>query len=304
MQDADGAASTTTLTITISGTNDGPVITGTTSGEVQEDVTLSVSGQLTPGDPDQGAQAAWSVVDGIAAHSVNYQFAIDNLTVVKNGALLFEDTFGDNNAPPLAPNFADYGPNADATFIESGGLVIMDGTVAGAAVGVGTSDPFVGHFATVRTGINPAGALTLGSDDDFTVEGQFQLGPFNQIDFREAYGIRLSDRLVDATGTPTKLGDDVIELVVRHGPGGVVVQLVEFDFVADRVHGHRYLPARSGPRRRPDCVAARARREHSRTGDCFVRCHPYNDALLAHFCEYRTDLRHRDAGQHRRGHGR
>ena len=68
----------TTLTITITGTNDAPVITGTTSGAVQEDVTLSVSGQLTPGDPDQGAQATWSVVGGTAAHQADYLFAIDN----------------------------------------------------------------------------------------------------------------------------------------------------------------------------------------------------------------------------------
>ena len=52
---------------------------------------------------------------------------------------------------------------------------------------------------------------------------------------REAYGIRLTDRLVGGNGTPPdQPGDDVIELVVRETPSGqVVVALREVDFAAD-----------------------------------------------------------------------
>ncbi|MDF9892403.1 UNVERIFIED_ORG: VCBS repeat-containing protein [Pseudomonas vranovensis] len=61
---ANAASSTQTVTITITGTNDAPVLsfaTGNDAGAVQEDTTLSVSGQFSSADIDHAATATWSI---------------------------------------------------------------------------------------------------------------------------------------------------------------------------------------------------------------------------------------------------
>jgi len=73
--DASGASAEQTITVTVSGTNDVPVIAGTSTGQVQEDVTLAASGTLTAADADIGDTASWSV-DG-SATSDHGVFAID-----------------------------------------------------------------------------------------------------------------------------------------------------------------------------------------------------------------------------------
>ncbi|WP_144435239.1 VCBS domain-containing protein, partial [Tropicibacter naphthalenivorans] len=52
--DADGATAINDVTITVTGTNDVPTITGTAVQTVREDQTLTASGQLNISDPDQG----------------------------------------------------------------------------------------------------------------------------------------------------------------------------------------------------------------------------------------------------------
>jgi VCBS repeat-containing protein len=73
--DSEGASAEQTITVTVGGTNDVPLISGTSTGQVQEDVTLTASGTLTAADTDIGDTASWSV-DGSAAsdHGV---FAVD-----------------------------------------------------------------------------------------------------------------------------------------------------------------------------------------------------------------------------------
>ncbi|NSX09100.1 type I secretion protein, partial [Pseudomonas lini] len=61
---ANAASATQTVTITITGTNDAPVLsfaTGNDAGAVQEDTTLSVSGQFSSADIDHTATATWSI---------------------------------------------------------------------------------------------------------------------------------------------------------------------------------------------------------------------------------------------------
>jgi VCBS repeat-containing protein len=53
---ADGSA-VTTITVTINGSNDVPVITGTSSGAVAEDGTVTATGALVATDPDAGESA-------------------------------------------------------------------------------------------------------------------------------------------------------------------------------------------------------------------------------------------------------
>ena len=62
--DDQGAFVDQTVTITVNGTNDAPVITNTATelaGSVKEDDTASVTGQLSVSDVDHGATQAWSV---------------------------------------------------------------------------------------------------------------------------------------------------------------------------------------------------------------------------------------------------
>ncbi|WP_081235291.1 VCBS domain-containing protein [Pseudomonas fluorescens] len=61
---ANAASATQTVTITLTGTNDAPVLsfaTGNDVGAVQEDSTLSVSGQFSSADIDHAATATWSI---------------------------------------------------------------------------------------------------------------------------------------------------------------------------------------------------------------------------------------------------
>ena len=62
VSDGEGGEDTADVVIDVAGTNDSPVISvGSASGDVDEDGTLEVSGQLTSSDVDADATATWSV---------------------------------------------------------------------------------------------------------------------------------------------------------------------------------------------------------------------------------------------------
>ena len=247
--DGHGGSATSTLTIAIAGTNDAPAIqlppgSPPLIATVQEDAG-GVSGQVSASDPDHGAQLTWNTVGGTVSRAADYTVAIDQFRIVRANTLLFEDNFDNNVAPPQAPNFIgstaanSYG-GMSGTFTETGGRAIMDSDLSGAALGIGTPDTFIGHSARVNTDNNSAN-LTAGlkSNVTFVVEGTFDLALPD--DRREAYGIRLTDRIPGATQNdpPSKAGDDGLDLVVRMGIDGVVrVQLVEVDFLNDQYNVH------------------------------------------------------------------
>src|SRR6185437_7154724 len=59
--DDKGAVATQDVTVTVTGTNDKPVITSSAQGgTVQEDVKLTATGQVTSSDVDHGATATYS----------------------------------------------------------------------------------------------------------------------------------------------------------------------------------------------------------------------------------------------------
>ncbi|WP_155496302.1 retention module-containing protein, partial [Comamonas testosteroni] len=62
--DKDGASSTATLTITIVGTNDAPVLSGNTDGAVVEDGATTATGKLDVSDVDTTDTHTWSVNNG------------------------------------------------------------------------------------------------------------------------------------------------------------------------------------------------------------------------------------------------
>ncbi|WP_294259370.1 retention module-containing protein, partial [uncultured Comamonas sp.] len=62
--DKDGASSTATLTVTIVGTNDAPVLSGNTDGAVVEDGATRATGKLDVSDVDTTDTHTWSVNNG------------------------------------------------------------------------------------------------------------------------------------------------------------------------------------------------------------------------------------------------
>ena len=64
IKDNFGVAASSTAKVTVTGTNDAPVVTsGTQAGAAQEDSIVTASGQFSATDVDDGAQLTWSVVD-------------------------------------------------------------------------------------------------------------------------------------------------------------------------------------------------------------------------------------------------
>ncbi|KAG1252802.1 hypothetical protein G6F65_017757 [Rhizopus arrhizus] len=135
VDDGHGGKATLPVTVTITGTNDVPVITGQTSGTVTEDYSLSTSGKLSVVDADVGQSgviAQTNVVGKYGTFSIdangNWTYTLNNsLAVVQNlpaGALLSESfnvvtgdgttvqpisvsIVGTNDAPVAADNSAN-----------------------------------------------------------------------------------------------------------------------------------------------------------------------------------------------------
>ncbi|MFS2202887.1 VCBS domain-containing protein, partial [Pseudomonas sp. Pseusp3] len=64
VSDGLGGVDTQLVTVTVTGSNDAPVLSfaeGNATGAVQEDTTLSVSGQFSSADIDHDATATWSI---------------------------------------------------------------------------------------------------------------------------------------------------------------------------------------------------------------------------------------------------
>ncbi|MCG9964887.1 VCBS domain-containing protein [Shewanella cutis] len=74
--DSSGTASTQNLTVTVTGTNDAAVITGTDAGVVAEDGALRASGQLLVSDVDDG-QASFNAQARVPGHYGVFSLAAD-----------------------------------------------------------------------------------------------------------------------------------------------------------------------------------------------------------------------------------
>jgi hypothetical protein len=152
---------------------------------------------------------------------------IDEFAVIKNGATIFTDPFGDGVPPPSAPAFTNGTPASYfvfGTLDEAAGRVRLDTTGANLTTFAGRE--FFVERALLLTNINPSDlALGLKNDDTFSVTGRYDLTVPGAL--REFYGIRVND------GTPAnQLPDDTLHLGVRRGADGVDrVQFFRLDFV-------------------------------------------------------------------------
>ncbi|MUL11824.1 VCBS domain-containing protein, partial [Aliivibrio fischeri] len=68
VEDNHGGIDSQEVTITVTGSNDGPVISGTDTGAVVEDTVAEASGQLEATDADVNDTATWSVTDGAGVY--------------------------------------------------------------------------------------------------------------------------------------------------------------------------------------------------------------------------------------------
>ncbi|MCA6110933.1 VCBS domain-containing protein [Bradyrhizobium cenepequi] len=184
--DSAGASVTQQVTVTVTGTNDVPVISGTATGAVAEDGTLTAQGALTTSDADVGDTATWSVVDSDAGHygeltlnpDGSWSYALDNEAAqgLKAGETVQEiftikatDSAGASVTQQVTVTVT--GTN-DVPVISGAatGAVDEDGTLT-AQGALTTSDADVGDTATwsvVGSDAGHYGELTLNSDGSWS----------------------------------------------------------------------------------------------------------------------------------------
>ncbi len=149
--DEHGASSASTLTITITGTNDVPVITSTAqSGTVTEDGTLTATGTVTSGDIDN---------DATATYSGNATGTYGSFAVTSAGVWTYTLANGTNGVDGVVQNLAE-GETYDETFT----VTVTDGLGGTATQDVvititGTND--VPRFTLVNDGNNADSVVSV-----------------------------------------------------------------------------------------------------------------------------------------------
>ena len=184
VSDGQGGVDTQTVTITINGSNDPPEITGTVSGTVTEDTTLSASGQLSAGDPDLTDAQSWSVIGPnssvYGSFSVDqngqWTYALDNTAAqsLANGQIIEETytvqvddgeggvdtqivniTINGSNDPPAITGTVSGSVTEDATLTATGQLAAADADLTDAQSWsvVGPDSSAYGSFSVDQTGL-------------------------------------------------------------------------------------------------------------------------------------------------------
>lgn len=244
LTDEHDASDTRTIAVTVIGTDDAPrAPSGSTSGMVNAQATTA-TGQLGTADVD-GTALTWSVSRSPTGYSSAYRYALDDLSIVKNGNSYFHDGFNNTLPPgpvPAAPQFADGTPAAyqgPGRYSEQGGYLVLDGALAGASTGIGVSQLVVGQPLQLMSDIDPGDpAHGLKSADSFTVEARYSLGANTRgpSDVWQSFGITLTDRAASNPPAPLtdQLGNDIVSLrAVSDRSGHVSLQLAQYDAVTD-----------------------------------------------------------------------
>ncbi|AZC94221.1 T1SS secreted agglutinin RTX [Pseudomonas chlororaphis subsp. piscium] len=237
----NAVSATQTVTITITGSNDAPVLsfaTGNDLGAVQEDTTLSVSGQFSSTDIDHDATATWSIV---GSNTGSY----GSIAVDSSGQWTYTLANGTDGVASAVQSLKE-GESHDEEFSVqvSDGLGGVDNQQVTVTV-TGSNDAPVLSFATG----NDAGAVQ--EDSTLSVSGQFSSADIDH-DATATWSIAGSNTgsygsiAVDSSGQWTytlangsdgvagavqslKAGeshDEVFSVQVSDGLGGVDTQLV------------------------------------------------------------------------------
>ena len=198
------------------------------------------------------ALAAVALV-AMPAVAASAPYRIDNLSVTRNGSLIFEDGFDDGAAPPPGPSFfGTITPGYSAERIvgnfsgsEQGGKLGLDPRHRGVA----TINPFTlrpeglafqAAYLNVNTQSTPetaARGLKLGHS--FEVRARFDLVTPARADGFDSYGLRLAD-----FDNPGPSGwNDILDLQVfkSRSTGGPVLLLIERDLRAGTQVQHGLL---------------------------------------------------------------
>ncbi|AMS18391.1 type I secretion protein [Pseudomonas chlororaphis] len=160
---ANAASATQIVSITITGSNDAPVLsfaTGNDVGVVQEDTTLSVSGQFSSTDIDHAATATWSIVGANTG-------AFGSIAVDSSGQWTYTLANGTDGVASAVQSLK-VGESHDEVFSVqvSDGLGGVDTQLVTVTVTGGNDAPVL-SFATG----NDAGAVK--EDTTLSVSGQF-----------------------------------------------------------------------------------------------------------------------------------
>jgi hypothetical protein len=195
--------------------------------------------------------------------------AIDDFSVVKNGASFFVDPFNDGNEPPSAPNFANGNPatygvrGSFAINAESSGRLTID-TALGATSANALTEFRREVGATLLSNVDPSDlAVGLKSDDTLTLQVLFGLriptGPlFN------AYGIQFVD------APPGQTSHQLVQLFVQFNQALGIPQIayIEQDFDADTITGLGAVPLVPPPG--ADEIALRIERPNASSNNFFA----------------------------------
>ncbi|WP_458371196.1 VCBS domain-containing protein [Pseudomonas fluorescens] len=237
----NAASATQTVTITIIGSNDAPVLsfaTGNDAGAVQEDTKLSVTGQFSSADIDHDATATWSIAG--TDTGIYGSIAVDN-----TGKWTYTLANGTNGVASAVQSLKSGETHNEVFSVQvSDGLGGVDTQLVTITV-TGNNDAPVLSFATG----NDAGAVQ--EDTKLSVTGQFSSADIDH-DATVTWTINgpststYGSIAVDSTGQWTytlangtdgvasavqslKAGeshDDVFTVQVSDGLGGVDTQLV------------------------------------------------------------------------------
>jgi VCBS repeat-containing protein len=161
-----------------------------------------------------------AVADVTPVITAPFSYAVDDLSIVKNGTEIYNNTF--SQAPPASPTILSNGVPVPIVFLtlgstwtEAGGKAILSSTGLAPNTVVSGSD---WDLALLNTNTDPTSELGLKEDAAFTVSSTFDLTvspPGN-------YGMELTD------GTSAHSPDQVVRLVVQGlSNGNTVVELVQ-----------------------------------------------------------------------------
>lgn len=170
----------------------------------------------------------------LASHSALALVAeLDTFTIVKNGSILFQDTFDDNVAPPAAPGELATYLFPVGTITESGGKARFDASTGASAPNAAGAAGLVTRV-TFSTNIVGSESTGLKSDQTFNASAVYSLLDTTVVG--DNYGLRLTDRNALGRLSVGTSGDDVLELRVAHlGSGDRALQFRRQDFLGGLV---------------------------------------------------------------------
>ncbi|WP_063654222.1 retention module-containing protein [Aliivibrio fischeri] len=196
VEDNHGGIDSQEVTITVTGSNDGPVISGTDTGAVVEDTVAEASGQLEATDADVNDTATWSVTDGAGVYGSltvdstgKWTYVLDNTLTdtqaISNGEVKTEtfeivvddgnggtvthtvtvEVTGTNDLPEITDTSVIAGAVTEETTLTTSGDLFVDDV-----------DTLDSHTWTLLSSNNdPYGSITVSTNPDGSGKWEYTL---------------------------------------------------------------------------------------------------------------------------------